>query len=281
MPFDPNDLLARFSQESFAFNLRGWKAPADEFFAPTAENAAILAERRRWLAEDPGRYLPYTPQAADLVREAVELARSFDPAGCFNPAFVPPEGANPAQTLQQLGETWEADFILCRRGSDGLFRMAGGALCFPSNWVPETKLDLPVAALHDPVPGLNAAIGAQIDKLLARLPAGDAWLRVNWGLSASGERNQHPARRLTRLGPGTPPEATWFRVEYQALVRLPATGGILFGIRPYSWRLPALREKAEAARAVAGQIRSMPEEMRVYKGIQHVAEGAAEYMAGP
>ncbi len=273
MDFNPSALLERINDPEFEFNLRGWKEPARGFFAPSPHRAELLAERRHWLAHNPERHLVYLPTAADMVLETIELARIFDPA------FMPPAGAEPPELLKSLGQHWECDLILCRTPLGGQMSMEAGVVCFPSYWAPEEKIGLPVWDVHAPVPGLNAAIGHKIDHLLNRLPPGSAWLRLNWGLSASAERNQHPLHRLPRLTGATPIESIWLRLEHQALLRLPVTAGVLFGIQLYSFSMPALRAKPAAASAVAGQLRSMPLEMRVYKGIHHVASRVADWLA--
>ena len=207
-----------------------------------------------------------------MVQEAVELAETFDPV------FMPPAGAEFPDLLKSLGEHWECDLILCRAVPGGQMSMEAGIVCFPSYWAPEDKIGLPVWDVHAPVPGLNAAIGHKIDHLLKRLPPGSAWLRLNWGLSASAERNQHPLRCPPRLTGLTPIGSIWLRLEYQALLRLPVTGGVLFGIQLYSFSLEALRAKPTTASAIAGQLRSMPLEMQVYKGIQDVAWRVADWL---
>jgi hypothetical protein len=272
MAHTPRALLDRLTQEEFTFNLRGWKEPAAAFFAPTAAKDEILAERCRWLAEDPARYLLHGLGSEEVIEEAVDFARQLDPNIAWPPHLTTVE------QFRRLGAHWEPDIILCRKNASGRIVMEAGVVCFPSRWAPETRLGLPVETLHDPVPGLNAAIGAKIFNLLDRLPAGYAWLRLNWGLSASAERNQHLCRGLPPLSAATPPEAVWFRVEHQALVRLPATQGILFGIRVHSYPLGALRDHLGAARAVAGQLCSMPQDIRIYKGIQDVAERVANWL---
>ena len=271
MHIPPASLLERISRPEFEFNLRGWKEPAAAFFAPTPAHEDALAERRRWLAQNPERYRVYLPESADLVQEAADFARTLDPA------FTPGAGSDLPAQLKRLGEHWECDLILCRKNPGGRMRMEAGVVCFPSAWAPEEKLGLPIFDVHAPVPGLNAAIGDKIDHLLERLPPGSAWLRVNWGLSASPERNQHPRRGLSRLTGATPIESIWLRLEHQALLRLPATGGLLFGIHLHNFSLKELRGKPVGL-AVAGQLRSMPLEMQVYKGIQDVAQRVADWL---
>lgn len=271
----PTSLVDRISAETFEFTLRGWKEPAAQFFAPTPTRDEILAERRRWLTECPQRCLVYTPDALDLAQEAQSLAHSW------NPSFpVAPTSGLPG-ILYSLGLHWEVDFILCCPDPGGKFRMDAGVVCFPSYWSPEEKVGLPVEQVHAPVPGLNAVLGPKIENLLGRLPPGKAWMRLNWGLSASAERNQHPLRGLPHLEATTPIEGIWLRLEHQALVRLPVTSGVLFGIQLYSLPLVDLRHKPAVAQALAGQLRSMADEMQVYKGIQHTASRVAGWLEKP
>jgi len=272
MSFDPHSLLDRFEGERFAFELRGWKEPLGLFWAASPERAEILAERQAWLRQNPERHRVYLPSAQDLVDETCLLA------GALDPTYRPPQNVSLDDKLLALGGHWEADFILCRQSQGGRMRMEAAVVCFPSHWAPETRLGLEVEEIHAPVPGLNGALAPKINNLLERLPASQAWLRVNWGLSSCPDRNQHPLRHRPRLGQETPMEQIWLRVEHQALVRLPQTQGILFGIRLHCFGLESLQARPAVARAIAGQLRSMPAEMQAYKGIQDVAGRVAGWL---
>lgn len=272
---DSQSILKHLTQEHFEFNLRGWKEPAAPFFAPSPEHTEMVAERGAILALHPERHLVYLPGAADLANEACSMAQAYQPT--FQPAAL--HESSLEACLRQLGEHWEADFILCRKDPHGQILMEAAAVCFPSYWLPEEKIGLPIEAIHDPVPGLNASIGHKIHNLLDRLPTGYAWSRANWGLAASPERNQHPLCGVPRLHAEIPLEQIWLRMEYQALVRMPLTGGILFGIRPFSYPLLSLQNNPQAARAIAGQLVSMPVEMQMYKGIRPVTERVAAFLA--
>ena len=265
-------LLERISSGNFAFTLRGWKEPAHLFFAPGPARAEILAERRKWLQESPERHLVCVTEAWDLAQEVAGLAQTWDGS------YQPDPRLDLPRLLQSLGEHWEADIILCRQDDEGRFCMQAGVVCFPSYWAPEEKIGLPVEMVHAPVPGLNTVLGKKIETLLDRLPAGKAWLRTNWGLSASAERNQHPLRPQPRLNQTTPIEDIWLRLEHQALVRLPESHGILFGIQLHSLPLESLRQFPAAAQAIAGQLHSMPEAMLVYKGIKETASRVSGWL---
>lgn len=271
--YSPEALLDHFTQPEFAFLMRGWKEPNHIFFAPTAANQAILTERRHWLSQDPQRYLVWQPESAGLVRATLQLAKSFD--STFN---FPDSNASPQEGLQALGLHWEPDILLVRRCADSEIRMQAGVVCFASHWSPQAKLGQTVEVVHGPVPGLNAAIAPGIQNLLVRLQEGYSWLRVNLALSASLDLNQHPELAPPRLTRETPMESIWLRVEYQALATLPGGEGVLFGIRPYHYELNSLLARPQAARAVIGQLRTMPLAVQEYKGIEQVSARVADWL---
>src|SRR5690606_19553998 len=103
--------------------------------------------------------------------------------------------------------------------------------------------------IHGVVPGLNAALGAPIHQFLRQMKPGPAYLRDNWGLAASAERNLHPARGLPAPEPPVALDRLWLRVEHQILYALPETRGLVFGIRLGIHRLDAI---ARFPRVAAG-----------------------------
>ena len=59
----------------------------------------------------------------------------------------------------------------------------------------------------------------------------------------------------------------WFRVERQALVALPETGGILFGIRLEVVPLARLRENQPARAGLLEALETMPDKIADYKNL--------------
>jgi hypothetical protein len=111
-----------------------------------------------------------------------------------------------------------------------------------------------------------------VQQFLARIKPGISWERINWGLSRSPELNQHPSRKLPRLDATVTIEEVWFRAEYQSLVSLPKTNGVLFGIRLVIEPLANLMRDEQFVEGLARAIRSMPEAIAVYKGIAPARE---------
>jgi hypothetical protein len=252
------------SDGAFEFQM-GLRRGGDGFFCNRSPD--LLAERRRWLRDDPGRYSAIEPAGREALDELVAFARAMNP--CLA-----------ADSLVALGEGWEPDFLVLRRDGDAEpFRLVAGCVCFPSHWDLREKMGAPVAAIHAPVPTLNATLGASIDTFLASLKPGAVWERWNWGLAATAELNNHPSRQLARLGAEATLDACWFRAEHQAFRLLPATGSVLFAIRIEIVALRELAADPAIAARLANALRTMPAEIARYKGLADAGGRLAELLS--
>lgn len=260
------NLSELFGDGDYRFHMALQRGSAAEFFQPTADHTSILAERRRWLAADPDAYCFLLPEGEPLLTDCLKLAHEWRSLVDEGVAAIA-SGASPKARCLELARHWEPDFLLLQPDDTGTFQLVGGSVCFPSSWSLAEKAGQPLASIHAPVPGLNPQLGRSIDAFLARLAPGPAWLRHNWGLSRTNELNQHPSRNLPRLDSETAPDAVWLRVEHQALVSLPQTGGVLFGIRIAHHPLTAVKQDATAAPRLARALRTMAEPVAAYKGL--------------
>lgn len=265
--------LARiFPDEDFKFHLRFERGEPAEFFAPAPDHAVLVAERQRWLRSEPGKYAALLPPGEPLLAEVLQLAQDWN-------GFPPLGSAAPWSTLLALGEFWDADYLLLKAETGGDIRLYGGCLCFPSSWRLTDKIGKPIEFIHGPVPGLNKSIGPGIHKFLAGLKPGVASLRQNWGLARSAELNHHPDLNLPRLDADTHADEVWLRVEYQALVALPRSGGILFGIRVVNHSFAKVKSDAVARIRLRRALETMPEAMAGYKGLTAVRQRLIGWLA--
>lgn len=253
-------LAELFPSGDFRFHLTLRRQEPDEFFCPHDPSGEVLAERRRWLASDPGRYAALLPDGLPVLEEFSALAAEWAP-----PVPVIPGG----DVIHQVGARWEPDILFLRAGAAGQFRLQGGALCFPTGWALEEKLGHTLDFIHAPVPGLNAAIGGPIQQFLGRMKPGGAFFRANWGIAASDELNLHPARDLA--APALPLDLArlWLRVEHQVLLALPESRGIVFGIRIVLHRLDAVARDPAAA-GLRQALETMPTAVAVYKRLEAI-----------
>lgn len=254
-------LTELFAEGDYEFRLTLRRAKPAEFFALMDTSGAILRERERWLRDAPERYAALLPEGAALLTEFAEMASSWGvPWGTVRPDLA---------GMIEAGCRFEPDLLLLLPDEQGSFRLRGGALCFPTGWALEEKLGHTLDFIHDVVPGLNTALGAQINQFLGKLRPGLAYLRHNWGIAASDELNLHPARGI--VGPECPVQLDrlWLRVEHQALVALPATRGVVFGIRIGLHRLDTVAG-GPAAAGLRRALATMPEELAGYKQLARI-----------
>jgi hypothetical protein len=134
--------------------------------------------------------------------------------------------------------------------------------------------------IHGPVPGLNESIGRGIHKFLAGLKPGAASLRNNWGLARSPELNHHPDRSLPRFDESAREDEVWLRVEHQALVALPQTAGILFGIRVTNHPFAEVKADPVARARLRRALATMSEDVVRYKGLAPVRDQLVDWLAG-
>jgi hypothetical protein len=253
-----------FPDEDYRFQLRFERSEPAKFFGPTPAHEKLVAERCHWIETDPNRYAALLCEGEPLLVETLGLASAW---GTLSQSYPDSGPQTPWTNCLNLGLQWEPDYLLLKLDGVQFPRLVGGSVCFPSSWSLAEKIGKPLQMIHDVVPGLNSTIGPQISAFLARLRPGIAWMRQNWGLSRSAELNQHPARQLRKLDCAVGLDEVWLRIEHQALVALPGSKGILFGIRIATHPLQQLREQATVAKGLSRALRTMPTAMAAYKGL--------------
>ncbi len=271
------NLTEILSDKDFGLRMRFERDEIASFFKPTGLHTNVIAERCKWIASEPGKYSALLPEGIDLLDEAIRLAISLRTLP-ESEALESFEKLNPLERCQHLGKLWEADFLLMKPDEEGMFRLYGGCLCFPSHWDLHDKLGQPMSAIHAPVPGLNETLGRQIDGFLQRIKPSTSWERANWGLSRTPELNLHPSRKLPRLDSTITLDDVWFRLEQQSLVSLPASGGILFGIKLVIIPMREIKAEPATRQGMIRALQTMPESMAHYKGIATARERLIDLM---
>ncbi len=251
-----SELAGLFPDEDFRLQLTLRRGEPRAFFTAQDASGRVRAERRRWIADTPGRYAVVRSEGEPMVREFAGWCREW--------------GVSEANAVETLGGEVEPDFLVLSADAEGRFRLRGGALCFPTGWALEEKLGQTMEEIHGVVPALNSTIGGSIRQFMERMRPGMGFLRDNWGIAATDELNLHPARGLA--GPTLPVELErlWLRVEHQMLARLPESDGVLFGIRVRLHRLDAVKADERTARGLARALLTMSEQMAAYKRLERI-----------
>ena len=115
-------------------------------------------------------------------------------------------------------------------------QLVAACVTSPSYWDLREKIDKPLREVHSPVAGVNAQIGASIDRFFRNIPLQRAFARENWFVHADADR-----RHLLDDDPLSRPRADWperlanprswvVRSERQALLHF-TPGYVAFFIR--------------------------------------------------
>lgn len=182
--------------------------------------------------------------------------------------------------LDLAGRLVQEDFLLLSPGERG-YVLEAASLCFPSRWRLAEKMGHVLADIHDPVPGYAERLSRPVDRFFTHLSEARPVWRVNWSVTDDPTlfqtvRHTRPdATPITRNDVG---ERLWLRCERQTLRRLPVSGWALFTVKTHVDPIATLRRHPEAAAALAGSIRSLPDAMQGYKNIAHFRRPLLEWL---
>lgn len=256
LPYTTDDI---FPLGDYSFHMRFRRGAIPDFFANRFDAESVLAERRKWLDCNATDYAVMLPEGEAILEEVIEVAGAL--------GIPAPQNRAPIEKLIALSKFWEPDLLLLRIEANSQPQLVGGCVCFPSSWSLAEKIGRPLDVIHEPVATFNTQFANPVRQFLDKMKPGISWERINWGLSRSSELNQHPNRKLPGLDGSVELQDVWFRVEYQSLVALPKTQGILFGIRLILESLEVLSRDPYFSSGVERALQTMPEAVARYKGI--------------
>jgi hypothetical protein len=172
--------------------------------------------------------------------------------------------------LDLAGRLIQEDLCLMSPRGGDIYVLSAGSVCFPLRWELRDKIGLPLAAIHQPVPGYDEKLATSADLYMARLkPHRPSW-RCNWNVVDSPDlylrQSLHPQGEID--GSITPEDAgtrLWIRSERQTLRKLPNSGDVLFTIRTYVRSLSVLEGFPVLAEGLRRALEKIPPEMRQYK----------------
>ncbi len=168
---------------------------------------------------------------SDFNRVQDELVAS----GHIQPTTV--LAASALSPLDLSGRVVQEDLCLLQRSDDG-WVLRAASLCFPSRWRLSDKVDRPLGAIHNPVPGYESSLQARVDNLLDKLDDQIVWRR-NWFIHPDPTLHQpsRPANGDPIVASDRCLEDLYLRSERQTLRKLARSGWCLFTIRTQQSRL--------------------------------------------
>ena len=214
---------------------------------------------------------------AHLTQHADGLFPTAGQRAAFRANLAQTEGDTIAP-LRAASLLIQEDLIMMRQDDTG-WRLAAGALCFPSSWSLTEKFGKLMQDIHQPVPGFGPGTRSAdlINRMFDRLH--QPVERFNWSIQA-GDALYHPLSTIARIDRATNRSSkfpdieaaarAFIRVERQTLRKLPVSRDILFTIRIHLDPIALLARHPDRAALCAGfaaQLGELEEAQLDYKGL--------------
>jgi hypothetical protein len=200
--------------------------------------AAQMALRDRLVAEREGEViaaLPGSEAAVDeLYRKVLEeelprLGFVLDGESAIRPDGVPVR-LDPAAPLRTLARLVQEDLCVMQPDGAGEHMLTAATLCFPAGWTLAEKIGRPLVRIHAPVPKYSEDVGRRVQRLFDAIRPETPMWRANAHRSRASLFN--PLREDFPKDMAEV-ELPWIRSERQCLLRLPASGAVVFSIHTY------------------------------------------------
>lgn len=253
-----------FAPGGFEWAFRMRKGEAASFFARQDESGLLLKQRSQQLDENLERYLACNAEGEKLVEQTWKLALGWEQVV-----------ATERDDLKSLSKQWEADLLFMDRPTG---TVAAGAVCFPSSWDLRHAIGKTLDEVHGVVPRLNPQIGEMIRRFLEKLEPGKSYCRENWSFTRSDELDYHPDLNRPRLDDSLTLGEVHLRIEHQLFTGLP--DGVLMGIRIETTPLKDLAQDAVVWKTTAEKLRTMPDDVAVYKSMDAAIPAMLREMEG-
>lgn len=185
---------------------------------------------------------------------------------CYTPTNLTLTDIDPAAPLWSAS-CWVADDLLLMEQSGGEYCLTAASLCSPTHWSLAEKFGQPMAAIHQPVPGLQQTLTPKIDRFFDHLKPEYPVVRFNWSLQAGSRLARYPEDRQEERDTVDADTPLFYRYERQSLCRLPDTGAIAFTVRVYLHPLQQLASIPGAMASLFTQVDKIQGDLAHYKNI--------------
>lgn len=191
----------------------------------------------------------------------------------------------PNGPLHFIGTQIQDDIALMDQ-REGALWLDAGVVTFAADWSMGFDVGMRFLEIHGPVPRVHEEnIITRAHQFLLRLQPGEQYRRTNWTMTVDRRLDTSTEtypdwaqdRTLVVSDPSLP-DRLHLRVEVQHLIKLPASGALLFLVRTY---LASLREISTVPpwRERLGRVLAeLPPDMAEYKGIDRYQHAAAAWL---
>lgn len=206
-----------------------WIMVDDAFAAQMAERANLLAQKRDAVVAMDAAARPAAEELLAQVLKVLDARRDYTVAvdHVLRPdgVTVPLDRGDPMGTL---GHLVQQDLCLLeKRGEEHVLTAA--VLCFPASWTLSEKFRRPLIGIHIPVDSYDDLMARRVQRLFDGIKVGRPLWRFN-ALWYEDPALHHPWREADPRDKHDAAQAFYLRTERQSLLRLPATGAVVFGI---------------------------------------------------
>ena len=223
-----------------------------------------------------------TSDSALWANKSHQLTRKYSEVVAEDSAFELPDSSqwslpwkprgDHSHWIARLGAGLAEDVCLIDLQRDQ--RLVAGCVAAPSYWSLREKLGKSIWDVHAPVQGMNARIGANIERFMAQVPVQTPFYRSNWFVHSTD--HYYPEQQDSLAVP----MANWFiRSEQQVLFR-PEPRYLLFTIRVVFAGLAEVAHHQEARVGLLDALARMdPNEIAHFGGVvkhQHLTEYVAQ-----
>ncbi|KAK6430633.1 hypothetical protein LTR95_013206, partial [Oleoguttula sp. CCFEE 5521] len=226
-----------------------------------------------------GTYLPTRFPAMYEVRDGSLYSKATS-------ELLPLRSGSGMSAMTALTASVDTDFLILlpRTTPEGaeIYHLEAFATCFPSGFSTFSKLGLPLADIHGPVPGYKDKLEKSMDRFFSRLEKGRCVKRTNWQVTtndvlfATTGNHMHVDTHekgdseieLQKLGDEVVIDDCRLRCERQTLHRLPETGALVFAFKTYLYTLQEVKDEGLGevlAEAIEGLGKGSVSGMEVYK----------------
>ncbi|KAI9793682.1 MAG: hypothetical protein M1816_007577 [Peltula sp. TS41687] len=164
--------------------------------------------------------------------------------------------------------------VMMRDPRDGVYYLRAGVLCSSLGWHLGTKLSLPLAEIHGPIPDYREKMRVSMDRYFAKLPPSRPVQRGSWGLEIDQPLfmppgDPHSLLRLTQ-DPSLALSRVHLRVDWQTLRRLPISGAIVFNFKALFTPVTGFRNEPYIPSLLKKILLEGKQNLMAYKDTWHV-----------